>query len=351
MVVLLLAMLLSSGDPRGTAKLTTPGQTRKSTEPEPFIARPINMKMVLIPAGTFQMGSSQEEIDRVINLKLPWPPVDIIRAEGPQHEVQISQPFYMGIHEVTRGQFRQFLKESSYKIPKGAYRHHPNGTWGMDNNADWENPGYEQTDDHPVVCVSWNDAQEFIKWLNEKYPPTLPSPLLGGEGPGVRGAWKYALPTEAQWEYACRANTRTRYSCGDSDDSLNGHANIADASFKPKFPGTDWARWAVSWDDGYAFTSPAGKFRPNGFGLYDMHGNVWEWCADLWDPNYYQAKVKLDPAGPSAGGYRVIRGGSWNTAASLARCAQRYHNDPGHRTDNFGFRVVLVRAALGPARP
>jgi formylglycine-generating enzyme required for sulfatase activity len=340
---LLLAKLLSSGDPSGTAKLSTPGQTAKSTEPEPFVARPINMKMVLIPAGTFQMGSSQEEIDRVINLKLPWPSVDLIRAEGPQHEVQISQPFYMGIHEVTRGQFRQFLKESSYKIPKGANRHHPNGTWGMDNNADWENPGYEQTDDHPVVCVSWNDAQEFIKWLNEKHPP-LPASAKPGD-------WKYALPTEAQWEYACRANTRTRYSCGDSDDSLNGHANIADASFKPKFPNTDWARWAVSWDDGHAFTSPAGKLKPNGFGLYDMHGNVWEWCADLWDPNYYQAKIMLDPAGPAAGGDRVIRGGSWNHAASRVRCAQRNRYFPGHRDDGIGFRVVLVRAALGPARP
>src|SRR5262249_10455549 len=135
----------------------------------------------------------------------------------------------------------------------------------------WRNPGFAQTDEHPVVNVSWNDAQAFCDWLSQK------------EGK------KYRLPTEAEWEYGCRANTRTRFHGGDEDGTLWQVANAMDRSLGAQWSYnklknkevqrrlSDWFE-SVTWDDGYPFTAPVGRFRPNAFGLYDMHGNVWEWC-------------------------------------------------------------------------
>ena len=124
----------------------------------------------------------------------------------------------------------------------------------------WRNSGFEQTDGHPVVNVSWNDAQAFCDWLSRKESK------------------KYCLPTEAQWEYACRGRTQTRFYFGDDEEDLAKYGNVADASARKKFP--DWS-WTIKADDGYVFTAPVGHYQPNGFGLYDMHGNVWQWCAGL----------------------------------------------------------------------
>ncbi len=174
----------------------------------------------------------------------------------------------------------------------------------------WENTGFTQDDDHPVVNVSWNDAQAFCRWLSTKEGKT------------------YRLPTEEEWEYACRAGTTTTWYCGDSEKGLKEVANIADVAFKKKISGFK----SHDWDDGFAFTSPVGKFRANDFRLYDMHGNVWQWCDD-WYAAYNEKGAKKE---------HVVRGGSWGTDAAACRSARRDKNPPGYRFNDLGFRVVCV---------
>jgi formylglycine-generating enzyme required for sulfatase activity len=278
----------------------------------------VKLEMVLIPAGEFKMGVPQEEKDRFGN-------------EIPQHRVRITNPFYMGIHEVTVGQFRQFVADTGYKTDAekgekpGAYGWNPDTKkFGLNEKYSWRNAGFEQTDEHPVVNVSWNDAVVFCAWLSKKEGKT------------------YRLPTEAEWEYACRAGTTTRYYSGDDPETLAKVGNVGDASAKAKFP--RWS-WAIAASDGYVFTAPVGKFKPNAFGLYDMHGNVWEWCADWYWAAYYAAWVPADdPMGPTSGSYRVIRGGGWNFYARFCRSANRNFNVPGYRGSDLGFRVSLVLA-------
>jgi formylglycine-generating enzyme required for sulfatase activity/tRNA A-37 threonylcarbamoyl transferase component Bud32 len=315
-----------------------PSKPTNSTAPEPFVARPINMRMALIPAGTFAMGSSPPEIDRVV-AKGGWPGPQYIRTEGPAHEVTLSQPFYLGVHTVTRGQFRRFISETGYPMPRGAGVVSASGATANDPRAYWEQPGFDQTDDHPVVCVSWTDALEFIDWLNEKHPPAPPGAPAGQH-------WRYALPTEAQWEYACRAGSKTAFFWGDDEGALRGHANVADAAFAAKFPNSEWARRAVPWNDKFIWTAPQGTYSANAFGLHDMHGNVWQWCADRFDPTYYRLSPRQDPPGSESGGDRVIRGGSWRDSAACARSASRYGLNPGGRHDVVGFRVACVRSGL-----
>ncbi len=149
-----------------------------------------------------------------------------------------------------------------------------------------------------MVNVSWNDAVAFCKWLSRKEGKT------------------YRLPTEAEWEYACRAGTTTRYYSGDDPETLAKVANVADATVKAKFP--DW-KWTIKASDGYVFTAPVGQFKPNAFGLYDMHGNVWQWCAGLGRLRAITTKSPTDdPTGPATGSYRVARGGSCCTRRGAA---------------------------------
>ena len=171
-----------------------------------------------------------------------------------------------------------------------------------------------------MVCVSWNDALAFCKWLSKK------------EGK------KYRLPTEAEWEYACRAGTTTRYYSGDDPETLANVANVADASLNARVP--NWGP-TIKASDGYVFTAPVGKFKPNAFGLYDMHGNVWQWCED-WDGDY-AALPADDPTGPDSGDSRVERGGSWCDSPSDARSATRVANLPESASDRCGFRVARTQ--------
>ena len=211
--------------------------------------------------------------------------------------MRITKPFYLGTYHVTRGQFRQFVTDTGYKTDAekgekpGAWGWNPDKKeFGFNEKYSWRNAGFEQTDEHPVVNVSWNDAVEFCKWLSKKEGKT------------------YRLPTEAEWEYACRAGTTTRYYSGDDPETLAKVGNVADAAAKAKFP--DW-KYTIKANDGYVFTAPVGKFKPNAFGLYDMHGNAWQWCADWYGAEYYATSPADDPTGPDSGYGRVLRGGSW----------------------------------------
>jgi formylglycine-generating enzyme required for sulfatase activity len=295
--------------------------------PREEITNSIGMRLVRIPPGKFTMGSSSEEIKRCIQLKLPWPPPEWFTAEGPDHEVEITRPFYMGKYEVTVGQFRQFVEATRYpteaETKGGAPRPGPKG-WVTDAAAYWEHPGFDQTDDHPVVCVSWIDASKFCEWLSKKEGPT------------------YRLPSEAEWEYCCRAGTTTRFSCGDDDSCLQGFANLADKSLDKKWPGFGGPRGGkVAWDDGYAGTAPVGRFKPNAWGLHDMHGNALEWCQDVYDANSYKTSPRKDPRGADAGDVRVARGGCWNSEPAQSRSAFRYYYNAHERWAVHGFRVLL----------
>ena len=185
----------------------------------------------------------------------------------------------------------------------------------------WRKTGFEQTDDHPVVNVTWNDAMAFCEWLSHKTGQT------------------YRLPTEAQWEYACRAGTTTRYSSGDDPETLATVGNVGDAAFKALFPND----FTINASDGYPFTSPVGQFLPNAFGLYDMHGNAWQWCADWYADNYYAASAIEDPKGPDSGTYRITRGGSWGSSPELPRSSERNPKAPDFTMAYFGFRVARTK--------
>jgi formylglycine-generating enzyme required for sulfatase activity len=278
--------------------------------PGDVMTNSIGMKLVWIPPGEFMMGSPSSEKGRDDD-------------EGPVHRVKISKGFWMGQTEVTRGQFAAFIEESRYKTDAEkegwafAWR---GSSWGKVEGASWRDPGFTQSDTHPVVCVSWNDAKAFCDWLRRKES-------------GV-----YRLPTEAEWEYACRSGSSTTFCWGDNADDGSGWCNAADLTAKEKFSG--WTTF--NWRDGYIYTAPFGNFRSNSFGLYDMHGNVWEWCNDWYDEDYYSQSPIVDPQGPSSGTYRVLRGGSWINYPRYCRSAVRDGSTPGYRIYSLGFRVVFL---------
>jgi formylglycine-generating enzyme required for sulfatase activity len=223
------------------------------------ITNRIGMEFVLIPAGTFTMGS-------------PYP--DAYDDEKPAHQVTISEPFYMGKYEVTQAQWKAVMGE---------------------------NPSVFKDDDRPVENVLWEDAQQFIQKLNKR-----------------EGKEACRLPSEAEWEYAARAGTTTTYSFGDNESQLG-----------------DYAWYSQNSDN---TTHPVGEKKPNAWGLYDMHGNVWEWVQDWYGP--YTAEAVTDPIGPATGTARVIRGGGWGDAAQGARSADRGWAHPGYRDGYLGFRCL-----------
>jgi formylglycine-generating enzyme required for sulfatase activity len=270
------------------------------------------MKLKLIPAGSFKMGSPDSDIDADPD-------------ERPQHSVQITKPFYLGVHEVTRGQFRRFVDATGYRTDaetdgKGGQGWNGNDNFEQAPTYTWLNPGFQQTDEHPVVLVSWNDAVAFCAWLSRNESKT------------------YRLPTEAEWEYACRAGTTTKYFCGDDPEGLAAVANVADGTAREVFPA--W-RPTIAARDGFIHTAPVGQFHPNAFGLYDMHGNAHEWCRDSYEGRYYRRSPRIDPSGPSQGAMRVFRGGGWVDAPGVFCSAERHGNPPSYRIAHLGFRVAV----------
>jgi len=270
----------------------------------------VKMTFVLIPAGTFTVGSTEEEIRGVL---AKWPQAEdgSFTHEKPAHKVTISKALWMCKHEVTVGQFRRFVEARGYKTDaekgtrfKGALvaiKDHVKPA----EDASWRNPYFKQTNEHPVVCVSWNDARAFADWLNatDKVWPAGSS---------------YRLPAEAEWEYACRAGTTTWYQWGDDPDKGKGWCNVLKTA--PPY----WA--GFNWDDGFVHTAPVGSFKPNAFGLHDMHGNAWEWCEDRYE---------------DYGETRVLRGGAWDNCSWGLHSAYRSWDGPDYRTCATGFRVVL----------
>lgn len=291
---------------------------------------------VRIPAGEFAMGSDEPAADVAAAFPGTEPDRhDDLADEAPVHRVRITRPFLIGRYEVTVGQFRRFVEASGYVAESeadgsGAYGYNAaraqRGTTsgeafeGRSPRYSWRDPGFPQTDDHPVVNVTWNDAVAMAAWLSR-----------------IEGV-RYRLPTEAEWEYAARAGTRTRYHSGDDPRSLARVANVFDADAARHWPA--WRARALDAHDGYAFTAPVGRFSPNAFGLHDMHGNAWEWVADWYDAGYYRVSPVDDPTGPAEGVTRVRRGGSWHTWPLYARSAFRNWNTPQTRYVLVGFRLV-----------
>jgi len=269
-------------------------EQRKSYEPE----------MVSIPAGSFMMGSPDNEEGRDSD-------------EGPVHKVYIKA-FKMGKYEVTRGQFRAFVNATNYKTEaeRGNGCYGLVGTsWEQKKEFNWRNVGFSQTDQHPVVCVIGKDAYAYTEWLSRKTGK------------------KYRLPTEAEWEYAARAGTTTSRYWGDDPDRACRYANVADQAAKRKF--SDW--WTIhNCDDGYVFTAPVGRFQANRWGLEDMLGNVWEWtCSEYVSP--YNGSEKRCLSKNRAKGL-ALRGGSWNHVPRNVRAA--YRNDNDDPSNYKGFRVA-----------
>ena len=268
-------------------------------------------EMVVIPAGEFQMGSDRND-DEANDF------------ERPRHRVSVGQ-FALGRYEVTRAEYEAFVSATGHSDGRRCRTDDGRGNWEWRwrNGASWRDPRFPQGDDHPVVCVSWEDAQSYVRWLSRKT----------GE--------RYRLPSEAEWEYAARAGTETRWYWGDSPSGQCGRANGADAFLRRKYrrvEGLDFDH-AVSCDDGMAHTAPAGSYDANAFGLFDVLGNVWEWTEDCMNRNY--ARAPNDGSAWTRGdcGRRVIRGGSWSRASRRLRAAERAFEAAGDRIGHAGFRV------------
>ncbi|MGE4004247.1 MAG: formylglycine-generating enzyme family protein, partial [Planctomycetaceae bacterium] len=269
-------------------------------------ANSIGLAMVRIPAGSFRMGAAAGDADAQDD-------------EKPQHNVTISRSFLMAAGEVTIGQYRRFIEESGHQ-GAGGYRFDADRRrFVLSDKNGWNRTGLNETDDHPVVNVSWNDALAFCRWLSKKEGTT------------------YRLPSEAEWEYACRAETTTRFASGDSEDNMFIVGNFAHDAVETLLRPDD----EDNWDDGYPLTAPSGLFQPNRFGLFDMHGNVWEWCQDSYSSSAYGNSKKTDPTGPDeTGEFRVARGGSWAHAPKTARSSDRMAFKATDRNLLVGFRVV-----------
>ena len=261
-------------------------------------------EMVVVPAGSFVMGSPPSE---------EWRDND----ERPQGRVTIPAPFAVGVHEVTRGEFARFAAADRRDSGSICLVRTADGYAYTSSSANWRSPGFPQTDDHPAVCVSWDDAQAYVGWLSRK---------TGHE---------YRLLSESEWEYAARAGTGTARFWGDSDARQCSYANGADSS--------TWIRYAAECNDGHAQTSPVGRFRANGWGIRDMIGNAGEWVEDCWHRNYAQAPSD-DSAWLREGGgdcsRRVKRGGSWRSYSSDLRSASRDESRSGIGHNSTGFRVA-----------
>jgi len=288
--VLALACLLQAGTP-----LAAPPSEFKDCKDCPA--------MVRIPAGRFDMGSPAEEDGRRPD-------------EGPMHRVVLRHVFALGKTEVTVKEFRVFAEATGYVTDAEkagsclTFVHHDE--WQEAPGANWRSPGFPQTDTHPATCISWNDARAYAAWLAR------------------RTGKRYRLPTESELEYVARAGSSGPWAWPGAAQASCLHANIADASVKPRFP--TWT--GVPCDDGALFTSPVASYLPNAFGLHDVIGNVYEWASDCYRERYDLGLPKGECA------TYARRGGSWLIHQLNARPARRAWGTPTARSDGQGLRVA-----------
>jgi formylglycine-generating enzyme required for sulfatase activity len=263
--------------------------------------------MVVIPAGSFDMGSPSGEADRDDD-------------EGPRHQVSIRS-FAAGKYEITRGQFAVFVAASGHNAGNECVTaSYEGGKAENRSGRNWQNPGYSQADNHPAVCVNWDDVKAYVAWLSRKTGKN------------------YRLLSEAEWEYAARAGTTTARYWGESPDQACSYANVIDATGNSQGSGVTWKVHKCT--DGHAYTAPVGSFKPNAFGLYDMIGNVFERTEDCWNGSYSGAPTDGSAWTDGECGRRVVRGGSWYSSPLVARSAKRLKFDSTYRINYYGFRVA-----------
>jgi formylglycine-generating enzyme required for sulfatase activity len=278
--------LFLSGD--GSARQRIEEQVLKAPvsaadDPE-ILTTSIGLKLKRIPAGTFLMGASPEDKEADAD-------------ERPQHRVTISRPFYLGIHEVTQSEYKQIMGQNPSR--------------------------FQDSDQQPVEQVSWFDAVAFCNKLSER-EGRKPSYQIEGEKVTILSGNGFRLPTEAEWEYACRAGSETKYPFGDDSAELGKYAWFGE-------------------DFNTGKTHPVGQKQPNRWGLHDMLGNVWEWCQDGYDANSYKNAPPVDPPGPSGASHRVFRGGGWRGSPRGCRSADRVRSEPEDRSSCLGFRLAAVQ--------
>ncbi len=280
-------------------------QFRLSAAPYPFKH---------VEAGSFQMGSTYGEDD-----------------EKPVHQVTVSS-FILAKHEVTVGEFRAYVSATGYQTDaetKGGAYVWENSQWVQKSDANWRNPYFQQTDSHPVSCVSWFDAVAYCNWRSRSEGLKPVYSIAGSNAPSdwskgvIDCDWTangYRLPTEAEWEYSARGGKQNR-----------GH----------KYAGSDdLSAVGWYWDNSSKATHPVGTKAANEQGIFDMSGNVWEWCWDWYDSGYYAQSPGSDPRGAGSGSYRVLRGGSWNFSDYICRVANRCNDDPFNWFNFSGLRLA-----------
>ena len=289
----------------------------------------LGVEFQLIPPGEFRMGITPEQVDTIAQFD-PSFNRELAEYEQPQHRVRISQPFYLGKYEVTKGQFAKFIAQTSYKTTaetdgKGGWgwgaRPRTGGraeSDGQDRKYNWRSVGFRQDTTYPVLNLSLNDALAFCEWMSKEE--------------GI----EYRLPTEAEWEYACRAGTTSLWYHGDNPEGLAQIANVLDATANSH---RILQYVFIDARDGYTYTSPVGSFRPNAFGLYDMHGNAWEWCGYMSRSEYAnRGSVTVDPI--DTGGLAARRGGSYAHPIWGTYSASRHFLAPALQLYLQGFRLV-----------
>ena len=323
-------------------------------KPRPVASNSLGMKFVSVPTGRYVCGfDTSQQRERRFDIAHQYSNKQSFKDETPSHYVVLTKPFEIGVTEVTVGQFRSFVEATKYTTDAeqngGALGCFPEEKDYVDRfhkapEITWRSPGFEQSDTHPVVAVSWNDAQRFCEWLSKKENA------------------QYRLPSEAEWEYSSRAGQTTWYSWGDDPDAAYEHANVADGALEAAQPNTTRFQRAVRLKadegDGVVFTAKTASYKPNPWGLYDMHGNVWEWCQDRWSADRYEryfdevprqersGVVVTDPLflektdQHKYGDWRSMRGGAWTCAPAAVRSAIRTFADASDAAVYTGIRVV-----------